>query len=496
VKKRSRPPVRIQPKGPVALIPKAWGADFPFSLFATDDEPEAFTVEGAYAVVTVAGPLCQKADFWGGCDTYDAIRERLAEAFASDAEAVCLRIDSPGGDYAGALERARDIREMSDESGKPLVAFTDSQALSAGYAIACAADEVVGTPSAQFGSVGVWAPLVDITAQDRMVGAKIAIIASGSAKADRNPHVPMTEASVARLQASVDEQALLFFTLVSEMRGVSVSAVRALDGADVFGKATVAAGLCDRIVNSWPAFLSEGIPMAKKVATSQASKIDEAMGILHKAAEEGDEDEKKKAKKMLKAVEEDGGEEKKEDEEEAKAKAAEEEKRCKAKAEEDKKKDEEAKAMAASNLSLAREVQELKAAEAARSKAEADAKETAARAALFAKRPDFPEGVRKALARVPLADLEEAVKSWPRASADPNAAASAMTPGGTQAVAARSGTWGQMSAEEQEIMSKLQAPRQVSKAASAIGTALQMPRHMDTKLAADRAEELAKELGL
>lgn len=396
-----------------------------------------YTEEGAYAVVEICGPLFQKEALFA--DSYDGIRRRVALALDSSMPAVCLRISSPGGDWCGSLELARDLRSMARAAKKRLVAFTDSQALSAAYAIACAADRIVATESAMVGSIGVWQPLLDVTAQDAMSGVKIAIAASGSAKADRNPHMGITDEAFTRMQAQVDEQAELFFEHVSAMRGIPVSKIRSLEGADFFGQRGFAAGLTDEIVNSWAVHVTSS---AESSMSAQASKYDEAMGAMKRAAEGEDED-AQKAKKALKALSElfEGKDKDKDgdkdgdakgkakaaaEEEEKKAKAEEEEKarKAKAEAEEEEKK---AKAMGAgpSLFDLTRKVHALE--------AERDAeKDKHARDKLLAQRPDFSPEIKASLAKVSLSQVEEAVKTWPKLASKLGAAAAGARATGTR----------------------------------------------------------------
>jgi ClpP class serine protease len=469
--------------GTVLVAPKAWGQEF--DLFFVDDDAATPLYEecGAYAVVSICGPLTQAEGWWS--DSYAGILRRAQAAFESQSEAVCLKINSPGGDFAGCFELARDLRALADASGKPCVAFTDGDALSAGYAIASVADSIVVTEGAMLGSVGVWSALIDVTSQDAMFGVKVAIAASGEHKADWHPHSPMTEESFARLQEQVKAQVQLFYRLVEEHRGIDAASLQALKGASLFGQAALSARLSDRIVTSWSSFISEeDSPMLIK---SKASKYDEALGALKRAAEEDSED-GKKAKKALKLLE--GGDEetdeekKKKDDEKAKADADEEEK---------KKKDEEAKALAANNLAMAKEVQELKVQAAAEKAERAAEKEAEARAALFARRPDFSEAQRKTLAAVPLEMLKEAVDTWPRVTSTPGAAAAATMP--VVAGGERSGGYQpRLSLEEQHLLDKTAAPSASSpKAATSRGNVLQMPRAVTPAQALARLKELEGE---
>ncbi len=397
----------------------AWGNTFDILLQA----PKEFTVEGEYAVVDICGPLSQKPDFLVRTDDYDSICCRVTAALESECKAVVLRINSPGGDFAGSLETSKHLRALAAKAGKKLIAFTDTRALSAGYALAIAASEIIITPSAFVGSVGVWAPLVDETEADRAKGLNIRIVPSGTKKAARNPHVGMTDETVADLQIEVDAMAAMFFGAVSDARKITVKQVESLQGGEVFGEGAVKAQLADRVVLNWGAFLQGETVTAKAKATAKGDSMPKPyMKALQAAAEEGDEDAKKALSAMAKADPGDGdGDEdekkmkakkkaEKEEDDKKQAKAEEEENFKKKAAEEDKKKDDMAKAQASGNdllLSLTKELHAMKA-------AASQAAEATARAALIASRPDFSDAVRATLAQVPLAQVKEACETWPR----------------------------------------------------------------------------------
>jgi ClpP class serine protease len=465
---------------------KAWGVDYDVMFFGPEAPRALFGEEGGYAVVDVCGPLSQKPGWW--TESYDEIRERFAAACQSKQPAVCLKLDSPGGDTAGNLELARDLRAMAATAGKRLVAFTDGMACSAAYALACAAEEIVTTPSASIGSIGVWCPLLDVTAQNAMWGVKYFVASSGKSKNDRNPNTGITDEAFARLQAQVDLLAANFFGLVAEFRpSLSVDAIKALEGADLFGPEGLAAGLSDRIVNSWQAFLAneEVSPMAVK-----SSKYDEAIGALKRAAE-GDDEDAKKAKKALKALEtepEKTDDEKKKDEEAAAAKAADDEKAAKAADDEKKKDDEDAKSLA---LSLAGEVAALKAKDAARDAADAKAKADAELQTLFSKRPDLSDSQRAILGKIPLAEAKALVESWPRVAASPGSASAAQLARGTGGEK-RQAYEPRLSAEETALLARLDAPTQEPTRAFTRGTTTYTP-FVTPEQAKARLAELDKE---
>ena len=420
-------------------------------VFAEGARPP-FEICGDYAVVTVCGPLSQHAHWM--LDSYPEICTRLEKAFASDAPKVCLRIDSPGGDFQGSLELSRDVRALAKTSGKPLTAFLDSNALSAAYALASAADEVVATDTGLAGSVGVWAPLIDETARDRAMGLNVVIVPSGTRKAERNPHMGLTDAAVTNLQAQVDQMAGLFFDLVAEHRGLGVDALKKLQGAEFMASDALARGLIDRIVPSWASFIGGGtdsgvtggaaaISTENKEGKAMASAKKSLREALAEYAEGEDKEEAKKASKMLaemykeKAKEGDGDGDttekpapdkaKGEGEEEAKAKAEEEAK--KARAEEEEK---QAKAKAAANLSLAERLHALET-ERAQDKLNAE------RGKLLASRPDFSKEVRAQLETASLEFVRKACETWPRVMNAIKTSANALVPGGTRGESQKDG---------------------------------------------------------
>ena len=189
-----------------------------------DVGPAPFALAGDVAVVTVEGPLSQRA--WS-CwmfrgDGYDAIVDRARAAFADpQARGVVLRLDSPGGEVAGCFEAVRALRAMARNAGKPLVAYVDEMACSAAYALACACDEIVAPDTGMVGSIGVIMSVASRAGELAARGVSVAVISSGKAKADGHPALPLADDARARLQADVDTLAGIFAAEVAA-HGVQV----------------------------------------------------------------------------------------------------------------------------------------------------------------------------------------------------------------------------------------------------------------------------------
>jgi signal peptide peptidase SppA len=389
-----------------------------------DGEPKrAVEIKGNCAIVNIEGALVHHKDW---CfDSYDEIKCRVGEACATEAKIVLLNIDSPGGLVAGAFDTSREIRAMAGKAGKTLWCYIDSEASSAAYALACAAEKIFVPETGITGSIGVIAVPMDMTKADAMMGLRFEAITSGSRKADGNPHTPITEDAIAAIQETVMAQAEPFWQLVAESRGISPKSVAAFDCRVFVGQQAIDARLADEmstfdavidLASKFDSKASKPVVKASAKVVTTASRSSNKMDMeeIRKALAKyaaGDSEEAKKAKKALALLDVDSPDEKKKEEEldkkddksdesedAKKAKAEEEAKKAKAEEEAEKKSEddaeEEAKA-ARSGLALASRVQALE----SEIQTKKDAEE---KAQLFASRPDFAPEVLKFLEAQPL----------------------------------------------------------------------------------------------
>jgi ClpP class serine protease len=403
----------------------AYGASFApgMIVISSDGAPALFEQCGSAAVVDIVGPVVQHNG--RGWDNYDDIARRVEAATASSSKAVVLRIDSPGGDVLGMIECAREIRATCAAAGKPLFAFVDGMACSAAYALSTAASVIVTPPASLVGSVGIFQPIVDVTAADRAMGLTITMVSSGARKLDGNPHTTTTEDAVVEVQKRVDGHASLFFDLVAEMRpGITADDLRALEGASFLGKEAVSVGLADA-VGSWSDVLAMAASADKATAPAAPAK-EKTM------AEEEKVDKKAAARKaffgaMEKAFEAAFGDEET-DKEKAPAKEEPKKEEGKAAAEEPKK-EEGASAKAFVATVSASEFAKLAASHHALETKLLAKEEGEARAALYSTRPDFTAAQRRTLDLLPIAEVKAACETWERIGRPAMALASAPTRG-------------------------------------------------------------------
>jgi ClpP class serine protease len=120
---------------------------------------------GGVAVIPIYGVIAPRmnlmSDMSGGT-TFEALTGQLREAMANDqVKTIVFDVDSPGGNAAGASEFAREV--MQARTKKPIIAQAQYTMASAAYWPMAGATEIVAAPSAQVGSIGIYAMHNDIS---------------------------------------------------------------------------------------------------------------------------------------------------------------------------------------------------------------------------------------------------------------------------------------------------------------------------------------------
>jgi ClpP class serine protease len=228
---------------------------------------------GNVAVVRVSGPLAQHAiaDMCGYVDGYDAITARFMSALNTDAVAVLLVIDSPGGDAAGIEQATQRMAAAAEKAGKPVVTYVDEMAASGGYWLAAAlSDKIVVPPAGQVGSIGCISGFVDETGALEQAGVKVTLIRVPDGKADGHPYAPIADLAMERGLRECSAIADTFFKMVATTRKIAVDKVRGFN-ADMFrGQVAVDLKLADK-VGSLEDALQEAAKLGRASARKKAS---------------------------------------------------------------------------------------------------------------------------------------------------------------------------------------------------------------------------------
>lgn len=206
---------------------------------------------GNVAVLPLFGTIFPRANLFtetsGGtsAEIYGKAFDELVKN--PDIGAIVLDVDSPGGQVSGVEELSKKI--FSARGTKPIVAVANHLAASAAYWIATAADELVVTPSAEVGSIGVFTLHEDISKSLEVEGVKITLISEGKFKTEGNPYEPLSEEAHQAIRERVAEYYESFIKAVARNRGVKTADVRNGfgEGRVVGAQQAVQLGMADRI---------------------------------------------------------------------------------------------------------------------------------------------------------------------------------------------------------------------------------------------------------
>jgi capsid assembly protease len=221
---------------------------------------------GQVAVIDTQGLLLERPGYDRArdqhLDGYAAILNQFRIAFANDTiGAVFWRIESPGGMTSGLFDAAEAIVAMAAAAdGKPVICHVGSMAGSAGYALACAADEIHAARYAVLGSIGAVYIHVDESGALEKQGLKLEAVQFGDLKTARDSARPLSDDARAQLQAEIDDMGARIVAWVAGRRGIDPARVLDLKAGIVRAGMTdpaidaVALGLCDSVADEAAAF--------------------------------------------------------------------------------------------------------------------------------------------------------------------------------------------------------------------------------------------------
>ena len=236
------------------------------------------TVPGAYiARIKVQGLIR------GNQDRVDAL-ERLAK---SNARAVILHIDSPGGTTAGSEQLYDSLRAL--QAAKPLVVVVDGLAASGAYIAAISADHIIAQDTSLVGSIGVLFQYPNFTDVLKTVGIKVEEVKSSPLKAAPNGFEPTSPEARAAIAAIVTDSYAWFKDLVKDRRKMNDAQLTAVADGRVFtGRQGVGLRLVDGLGNEKTALAwmekEKKVPASTTVRdVSQEPRFSE-LSFLHVAA--------------------------------------------------------------------------------------------------------------------------------------------------------------------------------------------------------------------
>lgn len=208
------------------------------------------SVSGTVAILPLYGVLFPRASLFSEMSGGTSLQRFGADIDAAVANpnvaAILIDVHSPGGSTFLATETAAKIRNARGQ--KPIAAIANALCASCAYHIASQADELVGSPSALLGSIGVFAAHEDWSKFDDALGVKTTLISAGKHKTEGNEFEPLSDEARQAIQKTVDDTYALMVADVAKGRGVRESEVRERFTGRVHGaKEALELGLIDRV---------------------------------------------------------------------------------------------------------------------------------------------------------------------------------------------------------------------------------------------------------
>jgi protease-4 len=175
----------------------------------------------------------------------------LKDAFKDEAaQAVVLRINSPGGSPVQAGIVYDEIKRLKKQYGKPVYAVVEEMCASGAYYIAAAADEIFVDKASVVGSIGVLMDGFGFTTLMDKLGIERRLLTAGENKGMLDPFSPEVPKQRAYAQAMLDQIHQQFIGVVREGRGKRLKETPEIfSGLFWNGEQAVQLGLADRYGN-------------------------------------------------------------------------------------------------------------------------------------------------------------------------------------------------------------------------------------------------------
>jgi signal peptide peptidase SppA len=214
-------------------------------------EELSYNPDTKVGLLSIDGPLTY-LEYEPMCGVAPSSYQRLSAEFSalvnSGAKTIVLDMDTPGGEAYACFETAQQLRKMADDAGVKILAYVDGMAASAGYGLACIADEIIVNPMAEVGSIGVVVGLTNYSEAEKNIGIQRSYVYAGAAKIPFDANGNFTESFLTGIQAKVDSLYGEFVSHVSEARKLSAETVKNTEAKVFTAQEAVALGLADSVM--------------------------------------------------------------------------------------------------------------------------------------------------------------------------------------------------------------------------------------------------------
>ena len=173
----------------------------------------------------------------------------LKNAFEDkSAQAVVLRINSPGGSPVQSGIINDEIQRLKAKHGKKVYAVVEEICASGAYYIAVAADEIYVDKASLVGSIGVLMDGFGFTGTMEKLGVERRLLTAGANKGMLDPFSPQDAKQTAYAKAMIDQIHKQFIKVVKDGRGARLKETpETFSGLFWNGEEAVRQGLADKI---------------------------------------------------------------------------------------------------------------------------------------------------------------------------------------------------------------------------------------------------------
>jgi protease-4 len=172
--------------------------------------------------------------------------EALDRLSRSNARAVIVHLDSPGGTTAGSEQLYNSLKQLREK--KPVVVVVDGLAASGAYIAALSSEYVIAQETSLVGSIGVLFQFPNFTEVLKTIGVKMEEVKSSPLKAAPNGFEPTSPEARAAIEAIVVDSYAWFKGLVKDNRHMNdAELTKVADGRVFTGRQAVGLKLIDAL---------------------------------------------------------------------------------------------------------------------------------------------------------------------------------------------------------------------------------------------------------
>ena len=202
-------------------------------------------------VLQVDGPITLKTTGWEalcGGTSCQMLKEQMEYFVERGAKTVAMFVSSGGGEARGLFDAAQHIRKLADDNGIKIIAYTETIAASAAYALPAIADEFIAASDADIGSIGVLIQIFNNSKALEKDGYERVFIVSDEEKIPFAKDGSFRQEWLDDLQAQVDVIKDKFVEHVSTYRPMTAQQVKDTKARVFMAEEALQLGLIDKIM--------------------------------------------------------------------------------------------------------------------------------------------------------------------------------------------------------------------------------------------------------